>query len=74
MNDARRDNLNQLLGDVAKFFNGFPAQLRASDARNLVRELDGLQQRALAASAALELVADRAGAFSSMLLDETDPQ
>jgi len=74
MNDARRENLNQLLGDAAKFFNGFPVALRAGDARSLVRELDGLQQRALAASAALELVADRAGAFSAMLLDETDPQ
>jgi len=74
MNDARRENVNQLLGDASKFLSTFPTSLKSSDPRTLVRELDGLQQRALAASAALELVADRAGAFAGMLLDETDPK
>ena len=74
MSDPRHANVSQLLSDTAKFFAGFPTGLRATDPTALVRELDQLQQRALATAATLELVADRAGAYAGMLLDETDPE
>jgi hypothetical protein len=73
MSDARHANVTQLLTDAGKFFAGWPTALRSTDPAQLVRELDGIQQRALAASAALELVADRCGAYAGLLLDELDP-